>query len=291
MVIYFVKALKRLGLLKTINFQVKKKHNKTVINIPLINGIGLTNLILKNEWLDELIKVFVTGTSGTFVDVGVNIGQTLIRLKTVLPNQNYIGFEPNSTCVSYTQQLIALNKFRDCIIQNCALSTKVENLILEKTSSTDPRASVVASLRPSFFEVKEPVLSLDYQSLYIDIPISLVKIDVEGAELEVLIGMKEALIKYQPLITCEVLDSYSKDVLEFTQERANQVSEFLSSIDYCIIQLQTRDNNIIAFKELKQITVKQWTIESYDYNDYMFCPMANRSFVVDKLNEICQNSN
>jgi len=286
MVIYFVKALKRLGLLKTINFQVKKKYNKTVINIPLINGIGLTNLILKNEWLDELIKVFVTGTSGTFVDVGVNIGQTLIRLKTVLPNQNYIGFEPNSTCVSYTQQLIALNEFRDCIIQNCALSTKVENLILEKTSSTDPRGSVVASLRPSFFEVKEPVLSLDYQSLYIDIPISFVKIDVEGAELEVLIGMKEALIKHQPLITCEVLDSYSKDVLEFTQERANQVSEFLSSIDYCIIQLQTKDGNIIDFKEIDKIIVKQWTIESYDFNDYMFCPMANRSLVVDRLNEI-----
>ena len=290
MIIYFVKALKKLGLLSKINFQVKKKYNKTVINIHLINGIGLTNLILKNEWLDELIKVFVTGTSGTFVDVGVNIGQTLIRLKTVLPNYNYIGFEPNSTCVSYTQQLIALNKFRDCIIQNCALSTKVENLILEKTSSTDPRASVVASLRPSFFEVKESVLSLVYQSLYIDIPISFVKIDVEGAELEVLIGMKEALIRFQPLITCEILDSYSEEVLEFTQERASQVSEFLSSIDYCIIQLQTRDNNIIAFKELKQITVKQWTIESYNFNDYLFCPLTNRSFVVDKLNEICQSS-
>jgi len=95
--IYFVKILKRLGLLDKLNFSIKKKYNGKKILIPFINGVGLTNLILKREWLDSLIDLFIKEENKTFIDVGVNVGQSLIRLKTACPEVNYIGFEPNST--------------------------------------------------------------------------------------------------------------------------------------------------------------------------------------------------
>jgi len=286
--IYFAIVLKKLGLLDKLNFKIRKKYNGKKVIIPFTNGIGLTNLILKREWLDSLIDLFVNEENKTFIDVGVNIGQTLIRLKTTCPEIKYIGFEPNSTCTAYTQRLVKLNNFSNCIIQNTALSSKVENLILEKTSVVDSRASLISALRPDYFQDKEHVLALDYQSFYLYEPIGFVKIDVEGGEYEVLSGMTNAIEKHQPIITCEVLDSLNSAVLDFTQKRASQVCELLATLDYKIIQLQTINNKLVAIKMIDTIMIKQWTNESYDFNDYLFYPKNDENNVVEKLMSLCE---
>jgi len=227
----------------------------------------------------------------TFVDVGVNIGQTLLRVKTLHSDLEYLGFEPNSTCTSYTQQLIKINHFNNCIVQNCALSDTVANLILEKSYLEDSRASVVSSLRPNYFNEKENVLALDYQSFYMDKEISFVKIDVEGAEYEVLQGMKDALVKYKPIITCEVLDSHTIDTFDFTQKRATLVSDLLKSIDYEIVQLHANENSIISYNKIDSILIKQWTHESEFLNDYLFYPSDKKESVLEKLNNIIKINN
>jgi hypothetical protein len=43
--IIFVKILKKIGLLNSFNFKLKKKYNQKEVVIPFINGIGLTNLV------------------------------------------------------------------------------------------------------------------------------------------------------------------------------------------------------------------------------------------------------
>jgi FkbM family methyltransferase len=288
--IYFIKLLKRLGLLKKINFVVKKRFNERIVLIPFINGIGLSNLVLHKEWLDSMIQVFVKTQNKTFVDVGVNIGQTLLRLKTICPDIKYIGFEPNSTCIAYSHRLTKTNSFTDCIIQNVALSTHVSNLVLGKSLITDSRASLISSLRPNFFSEKEFVLALDYQSFYLKEKIGFVKIDVEGAEYEVLKGMEKAIIKHQPIVVCEVLDSHSAEVLDFTQKRAMLVCELLKSLDYGIIQLHTSKGqfSLVSFKKLEIITIKQWTPESAVINDYLFYPKNEEQKIVNKLKGLCQ---
>jgi len=284
--LYFVKILRRLRLLDKLNFNLRKNINGENVIIPFINGIGLTNYVIENDWLDILIEFFVKGKSGTFVDVGVNIGQTLLRLKTINPEIKYLGFEPNSTCTSYSQSLANLNKFNNLIIQNVALSSKVNNLILEKSYNVDSRASLVSELRPNFFTEKECILAIDYQSFYLDEEISFVKIDVEGAEYEVLEGMKNALIRHKPIITCEVLDSFSLEQLSFTQARASNVCNLLHSIDYSIIQLNTNKNRIVSFKKIDAIEIIQWTSKSYALNDYIFYPIAKETYVLENLSKI-----
>ncbi|MGD0711797.1 MAG: FkbM family methyltransferase [Bacteroidales bacterium] len=287
--LYFIKGLKKLGILSNFNFILTKKLNGKVIKVPFINGIGLTNFVLEKDWLDNIIKIFVKENANAFIDVGVNIGQTLLRVKTTNPHIKYLGFEPNSTCTSYSQQLVKVNKFSDCIIQNCALSTAVENLVLEKTLIDDSRATLISNLRPNYFTEKEHVLALDYQSFYLNTKISFIKIDVEGAELEVLKGMAKAIIKHQPIIVCEVLDSHSDEVLEFTQKRASLVCNLIKSLNYGIIQLQTSQNNdkLVSFNKIYEIRIKQWTPQSYNYNDYMFYPKNEENSVIEKLRELC----
>ena len=161
---------------------------------------------------------------------------------------------------------------------------------MEKTSADDSRASVIANLRPDYFEDKEFVLSLVYDSFYLDRKISLVKIDVEGGELEVLTGMKESLLKHNPIVVCEVLDSHNESVFDFTQNRATQLSDFLKSINYSIVQLETSRtlNKIVSCKKIESIIIKQWTPRSYDFNDYLFYPGNKESEVFEKLNIILQ---
>jgi len=284
-----LKILKRLHLLKFINFKTNKYLNKIKIKIPFINGIGFTNFVLQKNWIDGLLESFIE-YDRTFVDVGVNIGQTLLRVKTLHSDLEYLGFEPNSTCTSYTQQLIKINHFNNCIVQNCALSDTVANLILEKSYLEDSRASVVSSLRPNYFNEKENVLALDYQSFYMDKEISFVKIDVEGAEYEVLQGMKDALVKYKPIITCEVLDSHTSNTFDFTQKRATLVSELLKSIDYEIVQLHANEKSIIAYNKIDTILIKQWTDESEFLNDYLFYPSEKKESVFEKLNNIIKRN-
>lgn len=271
---YFLKFLKRSRLISKINFCLSRNHNEKKIIIPFINGIGLPNFLLKRNFLDILISVFGDEKKGAFVDVGVNIGQSLIRVKTTLPDIEYLGFEPNASCVSYSQELIRKNKFKSCKILNCALSENVQILELNKTFSDDVRASIIAQLRPNAFSRVEDVLSLDFDLPFSNQSISFIKIDVEGAEFDVLKGMERSIRKYQPIITCEVLDSHNTETLDFSSNRANMLGDFLHSMDYGIIQLQTMNSGIISYNKIQSFEIKLWTPESYSYNDYLFFPKA-----------------
>ena len=159
--------------------------------------------------------------------------------------------------------------------------------MLEKTFIDDVRATIVPELRPGYFVKEEQVLSLNYDDFYQDYKIAFVKIDVEGAELDVLTGMKNSLIKYKPIIVCEVLDSHDESVLEFTQHRASELSSFLHNIGFELIQFETNNaHEIIAFTKIDSISIKQWTTESYNLNDYLFYPSERELEIFQKLNQI-----
>jgi FkbM family methyltransferase len=280
--LFIIKVLKRLKVLPSVNFDTRKRYNNTIVVIPFIKGMGIENFLLKEDWLDILIKTFVDETKGAFIDVGVNIGQTLIKVKSKYPNIEYIGFEPNTACIFYTQFLILKNSYKKCNLQSYALTTKITNLTIEKTSISDLRASIVPSLRPNYFETKEMVLGMVYDSLFVDTPISFVKIDAEGAELDVILGMRSAIEKHKPIITCEVLDSFSPQTHEFTQDRATKLSDLLTKdLNYRIVNIETQSERIVAFKVLDRIIIKQWKKESGRFNDYLFIPK-------NKLDQVCE---
>jgi len=285
--IYAVKTLRKMNLLPKINFTLLKKYNGKNIIIPFLSGIGLSNMVLIEDWFDSLINEFLTDNDTGFVDVGVNVGQTLIKVKTKFPNMPFLGFEPNATCVEYVQQLIKKNQFDKCIVYNCALSSRTKAMVLEKSFAADPRASFVSSFRPGYFSDKEYVLAIDYDSLFSSTGFSFVKIDVEGGELEVIQGMKSSLEKYQPIITCEVLDCHSAETFSFTQDRANLLTSLLSSIDYGVIRLKTENmNRLLDYNIIEEIIIKQWTVKSYSLNDYVFYPKNRERNVVEKLNRV-----
>lgn len=286
-----IKILKKLHLLENLNLKVKIFRYGFTYTLPLIRGMGYANLFLKPNWLTQLIE-HININNTTFIDVGVNIGQTLIEVKNLYPKSNYIGFEPNLSCCYYIKELIKANKFKNCQVYNIALSNRKDQLYLEFDSDTDPRASVNAELRPDYFSNKEMVFALDYDSLEINNTISFVKIDVEGAELKVLEGMQKTIQKDHPLIICEVLDSFSEERIEFTQRQADEVARLLKIWEYQIVQLirSNQQDKIIDYKIIDRFEIKQWTKQSTYSNDYLFVHKTQNTEWLKTLDQISKNN-
>jgi hypothetical protein len=101
--------------------------------------------------------------------------------------------------------------------------------------------------------------------------VSLVKIDVEGAESFVLEGMETFLSAQQPAIICEVLDADSEELLPNVQQRADGIVGNLKRWGYRIYRVN-HGNHTIGFAELERITLKLYGPRSAATNDYLFVP-------------------
>ena len=103
---YFLpRLLKKLGIFERVNLFPSIKYNNTKFIIPIIKTMGRSNLYLNRHepWMLPLIERLVSIKPGAFFDVGVNMGQTLLKLKSVAPQIRYFGFEPNPYGVYYTK--------------------------------------------------------------------------------------------------------------------------------------------------------------------------------------------
>ena len=106
------RILNRLGYYKK-GFKLtnKKLHNNNW-KIPTIEGVGYPLLLGNTEnWLFDLLQIIHREIPiQNFIDVGINIGQTLIKVKSVDKNIPYTGFEPNINCVNYVSHLRTANQ-------------------------------------------------------------------------------------------------------------------------------------------------------------------------------------
>ncbi len=279
------RILKKIRLLNLFNVSKKILYGRHKINIPIVGGLGYPNLYLKPNWLYLLVNELFVSDGLTFVDVGANIGQTLLSVKTAEKQINYIGFEPAVSCCYYLKELIRANDFQNCHIYNFALSNKLEQIFLERNNDADPTASIVEELRPEFFRLRDSIIAFNLDVLELDDSINCIKIDIEGAELEALKGMEKLIRKNRPFIICEILDSFSDEVFEFTQKRAFEVCSFLKALDYSIIQLVQDETTerIISFHQIDTINLIQWNKKSLQLNDYIFFPSIKTEMIVDIL--------
>lgn len=270
-----VRVLNKLRLLPRLSVVTKVRLLGSEYRIPVINRVGLANIFPKTDWLSDLIKKMQVDERTIFLDVGVNIGQTILQVKAIYPKIRYIGFEPNSVCVAYLNHLVTLNGLRNITIIPIGLGDQPGLQLLNKMSATDSGASVVEAAGRDLKEVI-PVFSLDsiYQKLELNSSRVIMKIDVEGYELEALRGMKEFLKEVRPTIIIEILDALHKDDLENKQERNDAVFKLVSSLEYRAYRLikNSEVNRVQALEAVTEITTVVMNKTKYNLHDYLFIP-------------------
>ena len=108
--------------------------------------------------------------------------------------------------------------------------------------------------------------------------VAIVKIDVEGAELEVLNGIKNTLKEKRPFVLIEILPVYYREN-EFRWNRQQQIEQIINDCNYRLFLIQKSSTGFKNFQPLREFGVNS----DIDLCDYFFCPAED----VDRLMNAC----
>lgn len=266
------KILNRLFIIKYFNFTVRLGS----FRVPILGGIGIAHLYEHEPWLMPTLRMLLSNRSGAFIDVGVNVGQTLIKVLKYDPKRQYYGFEPNPVCYDYVRRLKEISNLANVCLVPVGLSNKTQMSQLFGNSLTDPGATTIRGFRGNESDDNSLFIPLckgdDLLSRSLDIAV--VKIDVEGAELEVLQGLYDTLHRCRPFVLCEVLPIYdeSTEIGKSRRSRADELVSIFQSLDYKTVRL-LHDGKMVPLETIETHAVM-------DFSDYLFYPTETANCVV-----------
>jgi len=164
------------------------------------------------------------------VDVGANVG--IFSLLAASLGASCHAFEASPDVCVALRRNIALNKFTDIVVHECALSDhcgEASFFLFEETGSRTACGQSSFLRRGPGREIRVPLKTLD--SELSEFPqIDFIKIDVEGADFLVLRGARAILEKFHPVLVVEALEELAAklggsvaEILEILWEHGYQV--------------------------------------------------------------------
>lgn len=182
----------------------------------------------KDEGLEGLFEMANKGD--TVVDVGTNFGFTMSKLALKVGDTGKVyGFEPDKINFQICIETIALNSLTNLVVENVGLGSRKGNFVLvEETLSNRGRnriATTASGLKSSIINVN----TLDDWSINNKVgQVDLIKIDVEGYELNVLQGGRNVLMQFRPKLFIELDD----ENLRAQGQSAAELIKFLEELNY-----------------------------------------------------------
>jgi len=168
-------------------------ENGMKITMPLDSGPGIF-LLFKGEYEPYQTLLFNENIKeGDIVfDVGAHVGYySLISSKAVGNKGKVIACEPSSKNVKLLRKNVADNDLKNIYIIDKAVSSQTGSIKLYKSLSSSGENSIVR--KESYEVARVASTTIDNLSKKLNLTPALLKIDVEGAELEVLSGATTTL--------------------------------------------------------------------------------------------------
>lgn len=226
----------------------------------LTKSVDLKENANTEPWLDAVYQTVFQCREGAFIDVGANIGQTMFKILSLDSARQYIGFEPQVSCCCRIQQFLKEHHISNYAILPVGLANKNGTVKLYLRRDTyDSTVSMVKHFRPESFYTSrryayvrkgdEVISELQVTS------VSAIKIDVEGAELEVIEGLLDTIGAKMPFIIFEVLnhflavtgDKLDDQYIRFRESRIERMEDILRQLDYVIF-------NVLPGNRLKKVS-------------------------------------
>ncbi|WP_187152668.1 FkbM family methyltransferase [Acidianus manzaensis] len=216
---------------KNINFKVYgvKLSLEPCFWPPLYSLFISTSEPVSFKYFLEFVK-----DGGVVVDVGANVGiYSLIAAKYA---ERVFAIEANPEIIPILNYNITLNDFKNVTVINKAVSDSEGKVKLYLG-----KAHEVSSILPSFMEGYTYSKYVEVESTTLDnllsgVSVNLLKIDVEGAEVNVLRGAKETLKKAKRII------------IEVRNNTEQKVLDILKQNNFEIVTIEEGTKNIIAEK-------------------------------------------
>jgi len=153
--------------------------------------------IKKETFIDGEYKFISKNKKPFIIDCGSHIGLSILYFKSIYPEAEILGFEPNPQNFEILQKNINENKLKDVKIINAALSSKDgKDTLRTSVNKKEPWTwgdTIVNNIWGNEDKNKKIEVKTTRLSGYINKPVDLLKIDIEGSEQKVLEEIKDKL--------------------------------------------------------------------------------------------------
>lgn len=272
-------VLRRLGMARWLNYHHSLSIAGRVFSIPIVGGVGEDLLKLTPDFKSEIIRLFGDRLPNYFVDIGANLGQTVLEAFSCREWNKYVALEPSPIVCAYLEKLVRANHLPVEILPWAAGPDASPHKFCAQADA-DGSATMAPQGRPGVYSVEMARWVATYPlDTILDLAALpqgvLIKIDVEGFEAEVLAGASKVLSERRPLILCEVLRAYMAPSLDFTHERMSKLETILARHKYRIFSIEMKNEISGKIQNLKEIASFPRGLyrDSPSGMDYLFSPV------------------
>lgn len=206
------------------------------VQILLYNNISLFSFLFPHEKDYYGLKIiFRKKKQGAFIDVGGNIGLSIIGFRSLgFKNKIYV-YEPDKFCLKKLRKI--KKKYNNIYIYNYGLGAKSQRkkyyqpyffgLKFHFLSSFDLdylQKTLKEFYGPfgKFFKISSSFLNIKrFDDAYIKKKIAFIKIDVEGSDHQVLRGMIKHINKFKPIILVEFNSENILKIIKILKKKYN----------------------------------------------------------------------
>tara|TARA_Y100001935_G_scaffold178792_1_gene148033 strand:- start:21 stop:797 length:777 start_codon:yes stop_codon:yes gene_type:complete len=205
----------------------------------------IRNSIIDNKIFDEKIFECVKNlikTNSIVIDVGANFGQMSVLWSKCKPDVEVYSFEASNYIFKILEKNININEANVKPFHNLVGNENNENLLIKKSSLiefTTYGSNWIKKVNNTNKNI-EKVKAIKIDNLKFSKNISVMKIDVQGYDLEVLKGAKETIKKHKMPIVFE----YEKDFEKTFNYKFDDFKKFIEEINYKI-NLKIDDSNYL----------------------------------------------
>ncbi|MBN8548807.1 MAG: FkbM family methyltransferase [Deltaproteobacteria bacterium] len=226
-----------------------------LLDVPLVQRIFRRTYFLYKGLLEDPFKDFTKAypklfQGGNIVDVGANVGYTsLLFAKVVSPGRRVFAFEPDQSNFIALQQVLRSSRCSERVVPVKAAVGEQEGTIelwINQNHHADHRVATEHFVTTEEFsssgEAERKTVSVPQHSLDsflaredADHNVSFIKIDVQGYEMQVCLGMKR-ILENNPLLT--VAFEYSPDSMRSLGFDSEELLKFFRDRKFNLYRLE-----------------------------------------------------
>jgi len=200
----------------------------TPLEAPARRLMALTSSAArKNERDDDALRALIhtLPPDANCVDIGANVAHILTAMVESCPQGRHIAFEPVPRLAADLRR-----RFPQVDVRAKAVTAAPGRIAFTVVPSRPTRSGISATLDLSVDAAVEEI-EVEATTLDAELPVghrpTLIKCDVEGAELEVLLGARRVLREHRPILAFE--HQYGGHP---TPERTARIHDELTALDY-----------------------------------------------------------
>jgi len=181
----------------------------------------------------------LAGDGNTIIDVGANMGETIMNFSNIVGTKGEVyGFEPDRINHERCNDNLKLNNFKNIILNNVGLGDVPGQFKIKVDTPSNRGGNRISnSTDDTNTEIINVITLDDYVNNNKIHRINLIKIDVEGFELNVLKGAVKTLNQFKPILFIELDDTN----LNQQNHSAKELVSFLMTLGYKIVNAETNE--------------------------------------------------